>query len=127
MVRSRIMQKRDTTANWNAAIGFVPLNGELIIYDDYKTITYDVEEYGQTITKTKNIPGIKIGDGNAYVQDLPFVDDELREKLMEHIENYDIHVTLGDKVFWSNKINVDDAYEQIYDELEGEMLVLTRD
>lgn len=127
MVRSRIMQKRDTTANWNAAIGFTPLNGELIIYDDYKTITYDVEEYGQTVTKTKNIPGIKIGDGNAYVQDLPFVDDELREKLMEHIENYDIHVTLGDKVFWSNKINVDDAYEQIYEELEGEMLVLTRD
>ena len=127
MVRSRIQLKHDTTANWNAAIGFVPLLGELIIYDDYETVEYQVEELGQTVTKTKIFPGIKIGDGNAYVQDLPFVEGNLKDRLLEHVENYDMHVTLGEKAFWNNKITVDDAYEQIYGELEGEILVLTRD
>ena len=126
MVRSRIQLKHDTTANWNAAIGFVPLIGELIIYDDYETVEYQVEELGQMVTKTKIYPGVKIGDGNAYVQDLPFVEGDLKDKLLDHIENQDIHVALGEKAFWNNKINVDDAYEQVYDELEDEMLILTR-
>jgi hypothetical protein len=30
---------------------------------------------------------------------------------MEHINNYDIHVTLGDKSFWNNKLNVNDFSE----------------
>ena len=127
MVNSRIQSKHDTTANWNAAIGFVPLKGEIIIYDDYDTIEYEVEDLGQVHTITKIIPGVKIGDGLAYVQDLPFISDELRDRLMAHIENQDLHTSLGEKTFWSNKINVDDAYEQIHDELEGEMLILTRD
>ena len=32
---TRIKSKHDTTANWNAAVGFIPLSGEIIIYDDY--------------------------------------------------------------------------------------------
>ena len=45
---------------------------------------------------------------------------------MEHIHNQDIHVTLQEKVFWNNKINVDDAEEQITGELEDETLILNR-
>ena len=126
MVDARIRLKRDTTANWNAARGFVPMAGEVIIYDDYQVKTWQVEEYGEKITKTENIPGIKIGDGQAYVQDLPFVDKDLREKLMTHINNIDIHTTLAEKLFWNNKVNVDDAYEQIHDELEDETLIINR-
>ena len=126
MLDARIMLKHDTTANWNNARGFVPMAGEVIIYDDYQTKTWQVEEYGELVTKTKNIPGIKIGTGNAYVQDLGFVDEELRDKLMAHINNTDIHTTLAEKLFWNNKINVDDAYEQIHDELEDETLILNR-
>ena len=37
-VTSRIQLKRDTTAHWNQAIGFIPLPGEVIIYEDYETI-----------------------------------------------------------------------------------------
>ena len=62
----------------------------------------------------------------AYVQDLPFVNEELRDTLMEHITNMDIHVTLGEKDFWNNKINVDDAYEQVHEELVNETLVINR-
>lgn len=126
MFNTRIMLKRDTTAHWNDARGFVPMAGEVIIYDDYQTKTWQVEEYGELVTKTENIPGIKIGDGLAYVQDLPFVDKDLREKLMTHINNTEIHTTLAEKLFWNNKVNVDDAYEQIHDELEDETLILNR-
>lgn len=126
MFNTRIMLKRDTTAHWNNARGFVPMAGEVIIYDDYQIKTWQVEEYGEIVTKTENIPGIKIGDGNAYVQDLPFVDEDLRDKLMTHINNSEVHTTLAEKLFWNNKVNVDDAYEQIHDELEDETLILNR-
>lgn len=125
-LQTRIKQKRDTTANWDAAIGFIPLPGEIIVYTDYETKTYEVEEFGETVTKTVNIPNIKIGTGNAYVQDLAFVDEHTREIILNHIRNEDIHTTLAEKLFWNNKINVDDAEEQITGELEDETLILNR-
>ena len=126
MVNARIKLKHDTTENWNNAVGFIPMAGEVIIYDDYQTKTWEEQEYGETVTKTVNIPGIKIGTGNAYVQDLAFVDNDLRDTLLNHIRNQEIHTTLAEKLFWNNKINVDDAYEQIHDELVNETLVLNR-
>ena len=125
-MNTRIQLKRDTTQHWNEARGFIPLPGEVIVYEDYETKTYTVEECGETVTKTVNIPNIKIGTGNAYVQDLAFVDEKTREILMDHIRNQDIHVTLAEKLFWNNKINVDDAEEQITGELEEETLILNR-
>jgi hypothetical protein len=125
-INTRIQLKRDTTQHWNEAIGFIPLPGEVIVYEDYETKTYTVEEYGETVTKTVQIPNIKIGTGNAYVQDLAFVDEKTRDILMEHIHNNDIHVTLAEKLFWNNKINVDDAEEQITGELDEETLILNR-
>lgn len=110
---TRIKLKRDTTENWNKAVGFIPLQGEIIIYEDYKVKTYTVEEYGEEVEKTVKIPNIKIGTGREYVQDLPFVDKDLRDTLMEHINDMDMHVTLGEKAFWNNKINVDDAMELV--------------
>ena len=86
-INTRIQLKRDSTANWNAALGFVPLQGELIIYNDYKTIQKEVDGELTTVY----VPGVKIGDGSAYVQDLPFVDAELRDKIMTHIDNPNIH------------------------------------
>ena len=125
-INSRIQLKRDTTEHWNEAIGFIPLPGEVIVYEDYETKTYTVQEYGETVTKTVQIPNIKIGTGNAYVQDLAFVDEKTRDILMAHIRDNDIHVTLQEKLFWNNKINVDDAEEQISGELEDETLILNR-
>lgn len=125
-VNSRIQLKRDTTENWNNAVGFIPLAGEVIVYTDYETKTYQTEEYGETVTKTVQIPNIKIGTGNAYVQDLAFVDEKTRDILIAHIQDHDIHVTLQEKVFWNNKINVDDAAEQVFGELADETLILNR-
>ena len=120
-INTRIQMNRDTTAHWNNAVGFIPLDGEIIIYTDYKTITEVIDN--QNVTK--NVPGIKIGDGNAYVQDLPFMDNDLRDALMAHIANTNVHVTLNDKSFWNNKLNYDDTLE-VNDELVNETLVLNR-
>lgn len=125
-IGSRVQLKRDTTANWNNAVGFIPLPGEVIVYEDYETKTYTVEENGHTVTKTVNIPNIKVGTGNAYVQDLAFVDEKTRSLLLDHIQDQNVHVSTEEKTFWNNKINVDDMYELVHGELEDETLVLTR-
>lgn len=123
---ARIQLKRDTTENWNNARDFIPLAGEVIVYTDYETKTYTVQEYGETVTKTVNIPNIKIGTGNAYVQDLVFVDEATRELLLNHINNNDIHTTLAEKLFWNNKVNIDDVVDQMEQELEDETLIFNR-
>ena len=108
-VNARLQLKRESTQYWNEALGFIPLEGELIIYNDYRTIQKEVDGVMQTI----KVPAIKIGDGMAYVQDLPFVNEELREQILNHIDNPDIHVTLQEKLFWNNKLNVNDAAELV--------------
>lgn len=50
--QGRIVQKHDTEANWKKATNFIPLKGEIIIYDDLNKI--------------------KIGDGTTKVNDLKF-------------------------------------------------------
>lgn len=50
--QGRIVQKHDIEANWEKATNFVPLKGEIIIYDDLKKI--------------------KIGDGSTKVNELDF-------------------------------------------------------
>ena len=105
--------KSGSTAYWNSAIGYVPKEGELIIYTDYKTRTVD--------GRIENIPALKIGTGNAYVQDLTFLTDIQSDVIMQHIANSDIHVTAAEKEFWNNKLNVNDAQEVI-----GEALVFNR-
>lgn len=99
----------DTTANWNSKITYVPEDGDIIIYIDKSTI----EENGTT----KNVPGIKIGDGNAYCVDLPFVADDIAKDLYDHIDNASIHVSSQDRSFWDNKLNLN---------LNGEILEFNR-
>lgn len=118
-VKTRIKLKRDTTANWNAALGFIPLAGEVIIYTD----GCQIEKDGETIT----YPMVKIGDGLAYVQDLPFLDDDTRDALLMHINDALSHVSARDRQFWNHKVDIDDLYESLNEELEDETLIFSRD
>ena len=106
--------KYNTTEYWDNALGYKPSAGEIIIYTDYKTITKN----GQTV----EVPGIKIGSGNAYVQDLAFLGEYDSELLLNHILNNNIHVTSAEKSFWNNKLNVDDNTEVV-----NEILILNRE
>lgn len=62
----RIVNKHDTEANWQKATGFIPKQGELIVYD--KDSTHNYERF-------------KIGDGSTVVSSLPFADDNKVDKV----------------------------------------------
>ena len=87
--------KSNTKAGWDSKPALISNSDTLYIYTDYQTQT-DSEG---NITY---IPGIKIGDGLAYLIDLPFIDS----KLIDHINNTTIHVTAEEKNFWNNKNRV---------------------
>ena len=53
----RIILKHDTEANWNAASTFVPMQGEMVVYNPDDTCTY---------------ARVKVGDGETKICDLPF-------------------------------------------------------
>lgn len=101
-VMAKILVRRDTTANWNQRRDFIPMRGEVIIYTDHGTIT---DDYGEAVS----VPGIKVGDGSAYLIDLPFVGTDQRyailQELKQHTDNMSIHVTAEDREFWNNKLN----------------------
>lgn len=102
-----------TTAHWNSQLSFVPEAGQIVIYSDHGT----ADGSGGTV----DVPGIKVGDGNAYCVDLPFVGDDVAQYILEqlanHTNNADIHVTSNDKTNWNNKVAVG---------LTGEVLEFTK-
>ena len=106
---TRIRSKRDTTENWLANSTFIPLDGEIIIYTDYSSKVVN----GQRV----NIPAIKIGDGSTYGVDLPFVNDQVRDLIMAHINDESVHASPLEKLFWNNKLNVTDIQEVVENEL----------
>ena len=104
----------NTTAGWNANPQYLPKPGEICIYTDAVIVTDDL---GNTIT----YPDIKIGDGNTYLIDKPFVTAGVRytvlNALWEHEKNHVIHITQEEREFWNNKLNT---------EVSGEELILNR-
>ena len=78
----------NTTEYWNSQIGVQSQAGVLYVYSDYR------EEDGVYI------PAVKIGDGNAYIIDLPFADDIYAK----HIANKTMHVTNEERAFWNDKV-----------------------
>ena len=59
MFNTRIIHKHDIEANWNKAVNFIPMQGEIIVYD---------------IDEIYNYERVKIGDGTTKINDLPFID-----------------------------------------------------
>lgn len=81
-----------TTAEWESlGVTTISENGVLYVYTDYKQ-----DESGN------NIPGFKMGDGNAYVADLPFSS----AMFDAHMNNTDIHITAAEREKWNNKVSV---------------------
>lgn len=110
VINARILARRDTTENWNQKKDFIPMRGEIIIYTDYGHMD---DGFGNII----NVPGIKIGDGNAYLIDMPFVGDDVRysvlQELRQHVNDWSIHVSQYDREFWDNKLNYTTSEETL--------------
>lgn len=78
----------DTTAHWEAQPTLESEKDAIYVYTDHQQLN------------GVDIPGIKVGDGNAYLVDLPFID----AVYAEHIANSIIHVTQEDRVVWDNNV-----------------------
>lgn len=81
-INGRIVLKHDIESNWKLATGFTPMAGEIIIYDTDSN--YDYER-------------IKIGDGVQNVNALPFVDELVRNQILDP-DVYGIQSIGGNKV-----------------------------
>ena len=84
--KGRISNKHDTSANWLTASnnGFIPLDGEIIIYDDLNRI--------------------KIGDGSTKVDELPFLnysEEEIQNLIQTEINDLDYSDTANYKQYVS--------------------------
>lgn len=95
------LMSENTAEGWAAMGDYVPKAGEICLYSDAAKI--------------------KIGDGSAFIADLPFIGEQdiqtLREALQRHMEDMTVHVTEREKEFWNNKLNY---------EVSGDTLVLNR-
>jgi hypothetical protein len=83
VINTRIQNKHELEVDWINAKNFIPLKGELIVYDK------EVDENNQVITRIvegKEVPALpdgrttaiphdrfKLGDGVTFVNDLPFI------------------------------------------------------
>lgn len=69
-IKTRIQSKNGTEAEWDLATNFIPLKGEIIIYNADEENIY---------------PRIKIGDGETPVTQLPFANEEISDAEIDEI------------------------------------------
>lgn len=93
-----------TTETWNSQPQLISAKGFIYIYADYR-------QNGQG----QNIPAMKVGDGNAYLIDMPFTD----ELLYGHITDNVRHITQQEREFWNNKMR---CYTS---EIQDDVLIFT--
>lgn len=70
MFNTRIIHKHDTAENWAKATNFIPMQGEIIVYDIDEN--YDYER-------------MKIGDGVTVVANLPFSIAAISDEVVDFI------------------------------------------
>ena len=102
-----------TTEYWDSHPGIKTDAGTIYVYTNkfsYKNLE------GETIF----VPGLKIGDGNAYLIDKPFITDAVMYSLTQHLNDTLVHVSNTDRARWDNKLNV-------IDPASSDLLEFTRD
>lgn len=101
----------DTTANWDAQPMLIGRKEVIYVYVDKYSYT---DDQGNVVY----VPGLKVGDGNAYLIDKPFVNEDLRQAINNHINNQEIHITNQERTKWNDKLD--------YEEPVGDLLEFTR-
>ncbi len=79
----------NTSEYWNSHPQLMSKRGYVYVYSDYKRDK-----------QNRDIAGIKVGDGLAYLIDMPFID----ELYLEHIEDENIHITSEERNAWNEKV-----------------------
>lgn len=96
----------DTVEGWRSKLTLVGQKNTVYIYTDY-----------QQDGEGNNIAGIKIGDGNAYLIDAPFLDTIY----FNHINDTDIHITDEERRRWNEKVRC------FYSLTDDETVIFTTD
>lgn len=110
--KNKLIYYSKTKEQWNANKWIIAEKDVLYIYNNYKVVEKDGKEFF--------LPGLKFGDGSSYLIDLPFLNktSDIQQILLDHINNWDIHVSAVDREFWNNKLNL---------ALQGQTLILNRE
>lgn len=111
LTKNNLVYYSRTSQEWNQDASLISEKNVLYIYVDYKTTIKDGEEIF--------IPGLKVGDGKAYLIDLPFLNSStnIEQQFIDHMQNLIIHITDAERQFWNNKLNL---------ELQDENLIFNR-
>ena len=80
-----------TTKYWNAQPRLISQSKTIYVYTDH-----DQDGEGN------DIPGFKLGDGMAYLIDMPFV----TQNMEDHIKDQIRHITQDERNKWNNKVSV---------------------
>ena len=96
--------KVGTKAEWDAQNTLIGAKNTIYIYTDY-----------QKDENNKNLAGIKVGDGAAYLIDAPFIDSIY----FDHVQDTDIHITAEERNKWNDKVRC------YYSLTDSETLVFT--
>ena len=114
IISGRINQKltvvAKTKAEWQNSGNVTSQPGVLYVTTDYKTVTKDGATY--------EIPAFKLGDGNAYIVDMPYATVD-EETFLNHVNDRVVHITQVEREFWNNKNRAE------IDENNPECLVMT--
>ena len=107
-VNARVLLKHDTVDNWKKIqYSFIPMDGEMIVYDDYAPIwekntdgTYVLDSEGNKVQKYTEdkygnltpvfMPGLKIGTGQRRLAFLPFI--TITPDIQEKMESWKIRI-----------------------------------
>lgn len=87
--RAELPIEYGTLADWAGRAGEVSKEGYIYVYTDH-----GIDDEGNYI------PAVKVGDGLAYIGDLPFT----KTDFLIHRADTSIHVTPEEKAFWNNKV-----------------------
>lgn len=74
-IKTRVVNKHDTSTNWNSHSSFVPKAGEVIVYTD--------------------LHKVKVGDGTSTISALPFIDDK---DLSNYVTESELASTISETV-----------------------------
>lgn len=106
-INARLQQKHDIEANWKLAVNFIPLVGEIIVYDPDETHSYPRFKLGDGVIKD----GVVVG---TLVNDLPFLHEEtdlklenLKAELLGSEELEGTYDTLREIGAWIEKDGID--------------------
>ena len=108
-IKSCVIHRHDTESHWNMATNFVPLKGEIIVYDRDKKHNYE---------------RLKIGDGATVVSALPFAVpaelNELSEKINNlRIETREIYQAKTDNTLATQDKTIVGAINEVNTELDN--------